>query len=306
MVSVIANGVDIECELDGPEDGPAVLMIMGLAQQLIFWPEDFYGALNAAGFRTIRFDNRDVGRSRKFHGRRAPNPMFQLPARLAGVRGLSPYSLEDMAKDAIGVLGALRVDKAHVVGVSMGGMIAQVLAAKRPERVRSLSVIMSSTNNPALPRARAEIARALLAPPMTTATREEALERALQLWSLIGTKNTGATNEELKARLAAAYDRSHYPQGARRQLAAIIETGDLRSRFTRKIKAPTLVIHGSEDPLAPPAGGVDIFRNIPDARLEIIEGMGHDIPKKFRPRIAGLIVEHLRTSDAARTAVDAA
>jgi pimeloyl-ACP methyl ester carboxylesterase len=306
MVSVIANGVEIECELDGPEGGPCVLMIMGLAQQLIFWPEDFYGALNEAGFRTIRFDNRDIGKSRKFHGRRAPNPMFQLPARLAGVRGLAPYSLEDMAKDADGVLDALKLERAHVVGVSMGGMIAQVLAAKRPERVQSLSVIMSSTNNPALPRARPEIARALMAPPAKTATREETLERALNLWGLIGTKNAGATNEELRARLAAAYDRSQYPPGPRRQLAAIIETGDLRSRFTRKIKAPTLVIHGSEDPLAPPAGGVDIFRNIPDARLEIIEGMGHDIPKRFRARIAGLIIEHLRASGAAQTSVDAA
>jgi pimeloyl-ACP methyl ester carboxylesterase len=298
MPVLAANGIEIDCEIDGPEDGPVALLIMGLAQQLTFWPEDFVGALNEAGYRTIRFDNRDIGKSHKFHGRRAPNPLLQMSARLAGMRGLAPYSLEDMARDAAGVLDALRIAKAHVLGVSMGGMIAQVLAAKNPERVKSLTIIMSSTNNPNLPRAKGEIAKALMAPPMKTPTKEQALERAMYLWGLIGTKNSGSTNEELRARLAAAYERSHYPAGPRRQLAAIIETGDLRKRFTRKIKAPTLVIHGSEDPLAPPTGGVDVYNNIEGARLEIIEGMGHDIPKIFRARIAGLAVEHFKKCEA--------
>lgn len=298
MPTVTANGLEIECEIDGPEDGPPVLLIMGLAQQLIFWPEDFVAALNASGYRTIRFDNRDIGKSQKFDGRRAPNPLVQIPARLAGLKGLAPYSLEDMARDTAGVLDALKIGKAHILGVSMGGMIAQVLAARNPDRVNSLAIVMSSTNNPRLPRARAEIVKALAAPPATIATREEALERAMYFWGLIGTRNSGATNDELRARLAAAYDRSHYPAGARRQLAAIIETGDLRKRFTRKIKAPTLVIHGGQDPLAPPAGGVDIFRNIDGARLEIIDGMGHDMPKKFRIRIAEMIVAHFRASAA--------
>ncbi len=287
------GGVDIAFEWDGPKDGAVALLIMGLAQQLVFWPEDFVEALNRAGYRTLRFDNRDIGKSHKFDGVRAPHPLLQIPARLAGLKGFAPYSLEDMAKDAVGLLDALKVSEAHVVGVSMGGMIAQVMAAKAPGRIKSLSIIMSSTNNPRLPRAKAEITRALLAPPMKTATKEAALERAMYLWGLIGTRNSGATTEELKARLAAAYDRSHYPAGPRRQLAAIIETGDLRQKFTRKIAAPTLVIHGADDPLAPPAGGVDVFRNIKGARLEIIEGMGHDIPKKFRPRIATMIVDHM-------------
>jgi pimeloyl-ACP methyl ester carboxylesterase len=265
---------------------------MSLAQQLIFWPDDFIAALNAAGFRTLRFDNRDIGHSDKVAGRRAPHPLAHLAARLAGVRGLAPYSLEDMAKDTAGLLDALGVEKADIIGVSMGGMIAQVLAAKYPDRVRRLAIIMSSTNNPALPRARAEIARALMAPPAKIATKEQALERAMYLWNLIGTRNSGASEAELRARLAASYDRSHHPAGARRQLAAIIETGDLRKKFTRKITAPTLVMHGSEDPLAPPAGGLDIFRNIRGADLEIIEGMGHDIPKIFRARIAARIVAH--------------
>lgn len=286
------GGVDIEYEWDGPESGPVVLLIMGLAQQLIFWPEDFVAALNDAGFRTLRFDNRDIGHSQKFSGKQAPNPLVQLAARLIGIRGLAPYSLEDMANDTIGLLDGLSVRKTHVVGVSMGGMIAQVMAAKFPQRVDRLAIIMSSTNNPALPRAKGEIAKALMAPPANINTREEALERAMYLWSLIGTKNSGASDDELRARLAAAYERSHYPAGPRRQLAAVIDTGDLRKDFTRKIAAPTLVIHGGDDPLAPPAGGVDIFRNVKGADLEIIEGMGHDIPKKFRARIAARIIRH--------------
>ncbi|MGE0181862.1 MAG: alpha/beta fold hydrolase [Parvularculaceae bacterium] len=288
------GGVEIDYEWDGPQEGPVILLVMGLAQQLIFWPEDFVAALNDAGYRTLRFDNRDVGRSQKFSGRQAPNPMVQLATRLAGIKGLAPYSLEDMAKDTIGLLDGLKIDRADIVGISMGGMIGQVLAATYPDRVKNLALIMTSTNNPKLPRAKAEIARALTAPPMKSPTKEQALERAMYLWSLIGTKNSGASEEELRARLAASYERSHYPAGARRQLAAIIETGDLRKKFTRKITAPTLVMHGSEDPLAPPAGGVDVFRNIKDARLEIIEGMGHDIPKKFRARIAEKTIQHFQ------------
>ncbi len=294
MAVLTPHGVEIDYKFDGPESGPVAVLIMGLAQQLTFWPDDFIAALNDAGYRTLRFDNRDVGHSQKFAGRRAPNPMLQLAARLAGIRGLAPYALEDMAGDAVGLLDALDVEQADIVGVSMGGMIAQVLAAQRPERVRRLAIMMSSTNNPALPRARPEIVRALMAPPANIVTKEQALDRALFFWKLIGTKNSGASEEELRARVAASYERSHYPVGVRRQLAAIIDTGDLRRNFTRKIAAPTLVIHGSEDPLAPPAGGIDIYRNIKGADLEIVEGMGHDIPRKFRARIAQRIVRHFR------------
>jgi pimeloyl-ACP methyl ester carboxylesterase len=293
MASKIVNGIKIDYEIDGPADGPPALLIMGLAQQLTFWPDDFVAALNDAGVRTIRFDNRDVGMSQRFEGKRAPNPFAQMAARLAGVRGLAPYSLEDMAGDAIGLLDALGVQKAHVVGVSMGGMIAQVLAATHPARVETLTVIMSSTNNPALPRARPDVAKALLTPPKKFATREDVLDRSVAFWRLIATKDSGATDADLRARIAAAYDRGHNPAGIRRQLAAIIDTGDLR-RYARKIAAPTLVLHGSEDPLAPPTGGVDVAKNVKGATLEIIEGMGHDIPKKFRGRIASRLVAHFR------------
>lgn len=297
MPTVNANNIKIEMEIEGPMDGPPILLIMGLAQQLIFWPPAFVAQLNDAGFRTIRFDNRDVGKSHRFDGLRAPNPLLHLPARIAGMKGLAPYSLEVMAQDSIGVLDALKIDKAHVVGVSMGGMIAQVAAAKHPSRVRSLTAIMSSTNNLSLPRAKPEVAKALLAPPKKGATKEDVLDRSVQFWRMIGTKNSGTIDAELRARIEAAYDRSHNPAGIRRQLAAIIESGDLR-RFTRKIGAPSLVIHGSADPLAPPAGGVDIAKNIKGARLEIMEGMGHDMPRAYLPKISDMIIGHLRANDA--------
>lgn len=305
MAVANAHGVEIEYEAEGPEGGPLALLIMGLACQLTFWPTDFVEALAGAGYRVLRFDNRDIGKSHKFHQRRAPNPLAQTLAVRLGFRGLAPYSLEDMARDATGLLDALGIEKAHLVGVSMGGMIAQIVAASAPARIKSLTAIMSSTNNPELPRARAEVARALMARPRPGATKEEILERAMVIWGLIGTKQSGSTNDELRARLAAEFERSHYPAGPRRQLAAIIETGDLR-RFARAIAAPTLVIHGSEDPLAPPAGGADIAATIKGARLEIIDGMAHDIPKKFLPRISAMVIEHMNRAEAAAKAAEAA
>jgi pimeloyl-ACP methyl ester carboxylesterase len=302
MPAATANTIEIAYEIEGPEDGPVALLIMGLAQQLTFWPPAFVEALNSAGFRTVRFDNRDIGKSERFDGRKAPNPILQLLGSVAGIRGVAPYSLEDMARDSVSLLDALGVDKAHIVGVSMGGMIAQVLAAEYPSRVASLTAIMSSTNNISLPRARPEITKALLTPPKKGATKDDVLDRSVQFWRMIGTKDSGTTDAELRARIEASYDRSHNPAGIRRQLAAIIDSGDLR-RFTRKITAPSLVIHGSEDPLSPPTGGIDIAKNITGARLELIDGMGHDMPKKYLPLITEMIVGHMRANDlAVRTA----
>lgn len=296
MPTVKSNGVTIAYEIDGPESGSPALLVMGLAGQLIFWPPEFVAAIADAGFRVIRLDNRDIGLSQKFDGATAPNPIVQLAVRRLGVKGLSPYSLEDMAKDAAGLLSALDVPRAHVVGVSMGGMIGQILAANSPARVKSLTAIMSSTNNPKLPQARPEVIRAMIARPRPNESREQTLDRMMTVWSLIRTKNGGLTDAELRARLAAQYDRCYYPAGPRRQLAAIIDAGDLR-RFTRLVAAPTLVIHGSEDPLARPEGGRDIADTIRDARLEVIDGMAHDLPKKFLPRLAALVIEHMRRNE---------
>jgi len=297
MSVATANGIQLEYEISGPDDGPVVLLIMGLAAQLIWWPQGFIDELTAAGYRTIRFDNRDVGKSHKFDDKRAPNLMVQALASRFKLRGLAPYSLTDMARDSVSLLDALGVSQAHIIGVSMGGMIGQIVAAQYRDRVKSFSAIMSSTNNPGLPRPKPEVMKALLAPAPANAGKEEALERLMHLWGLIGTKQSGSSEDELRARLTASYERCNYPAGARRQIAAIIETGDLRKRYTRKITAPSLIIHGADDPLAPLPSGIDISKNIKGAQLEVIEGMAHDLPKKFLPKIMRFIIEHMEHAE---------
>lgn len=297
MAHVKANGIDIEVEDFGRKSDPAVLLIMGLSAQLTHWPMSLVDALVAAGYRVIRFDNRDIGLSQKLHEARAMSPfLFIAAAKLLGARSLAPYTLHDMAADTVGVLDALDIRAAHIVGASMGGMIGQLVAATYPARTLSFSAIMSSTNNPALPRADQKVLRALFAKRPPAKSRDEQIDRAVAMWGLIGTKNGGADPAEFRARIAANIDRCAYPPGVRRQTAAILATGDLR-RFTTTISAPTLVIHGSDDPLAPNAGGRDIAANIDGARLEIIDGMGHDLPPKFLPKITELIVDHIGSAE---------
>ena len=295
MPTAYANGLDIEYELAGPDGGPVVLLIMGLAAQMTAWPDEFLAELHTAGFRTLRFDNRDIGKSQKIHNKRPPHIVRQMVRKRIGLRGGAPYRLEDMAKDAESLLNGLGIRSVHVVGVSMGGMIAQIFAAKYADRTLSFTGIMTTTNNRALPAASREIRGHLLKPAKMAATRNEAIERSMMMWGLIGTKDSGASDDELRVRIEAAYDRSNYPVGPRRQISAIGETGDLR-RYTRKITAPALVIHGDADPLVPKEGGMDIAKNITGSTLELIEGMGHDLPKKHLKRITGLLVSHMRTA----------
>ena len=294
MPLVKANGINIEVETHGPENGPAVLMIMGLAAQLTHWPADFIGALTKQGYRVITFDNRDIGLSEKLHAKRAPQPMaYAALSRLPFMKALAPYTLKDMAGGAVGVLDALKVEKAHVIGVSMGGMIGQVVAATNPDRVASFTPIMSSTNHPSLPKADPEIIKEIFATRTRPRTRDELIERTIKLWNLIGTPDGGNDPDVFREKIANAIDRCTYPAGIRRQISAIIASGDLR-RFAKKIKTPTLVIHGSIDPLSPMRGGLDIAASVQDARSEIIDGMGHDLPPKFLPQIIDLILGHLR------------
>ena len=296
MPQAKANNLTIEYEDTGPKDGPAILLVMGLAAQMTFWPDALMKSLTDAGFRVIRFDNRDIGLTSKVHGKRAPNPIFQTAARFIGIKGLAPYTLHDMVADTIGLMDALKIKRAHLVGVSMGGMISQLATALHPNRITSLTSIMSGTLNPSLPGPSARITMPLFLSKPKGNSRDELIERAMQMWSLIRTE--GEDHSELKAKIAHGFDRSYYPAGVRRQLAAIIATGDLRPHI-RKITAPTLVIHGSKDPLAPVEAGKDSARNIKGAKLEIIEGMAHDLPKKFLPQIAALIVDHAKSAEKA-------
>lgn len=298
MARIEANGIGIEYELEGPKGAPVVLLVMGLAAQLTAWPPALLERLHGAGFRTLRFDNRDAGLSEKMEGRRAPNLPLQAILSRLNVSGLAPYNLRDIAADAEGLMAALGVERAHVVGVSMGGMIAQVFAGTRPARTLSFAGIMTTTNRPRLPGARRDVAKTMFGPGPVAATEEAAIERGVRIWRLIGSPDGGEDEAALRARVTAAVRRSNYPAGIRRQTAAIVDEGDLR-RYARRIAAPTLVIHGEADPLVRIEGGADLAACVPGARFERIEGMGHDLAPRHLPRIAELLIGHVEAAEAA-------
>lgn len=289
MPKVAANGIDIEYDTFGDKSSPALLLIAGNGAQLIYWEVEFCQLLAQAGFYVIRFDHRDAGLSTKFPEAGIPDFMALVQAAMAGQPVEAAYSLEDMAADAVGLLDALGLDRAHVCGLSMGGMIAQVVAYRHPERVLSLTTIMANTGNPQAPQGKPEALAAVTAPPPEE--REAYIEHNLRVWRQIW--SPGFPFEEARARafLAHSYDRSYYPQGAVRQNAAIIASGDRRP-FLPSIKAPTLVIHGADDPLIPLAAGREAARLIPGARLLVIEGMGHDLPQGVWAQVAEAIARH--------------
>ncbi|MFC3711521.1 alpha/beta fold hydrolase [Sphingoaurantiacus capsulatus] len=288
MARTTANGIEIEYESFGPASGAeTVLLIMGLGAQLTLWPVELCNALVARGYRVVRYDNRDVGLSTKFDGAVAPDLPTLLGAMMAGQDPKVPYSLEDMAADAIGLLDALGIDKAHIVGASMGGMIAQVVAIEYPARTLSLTSIMSTTGNPMLPPASPEAMGALLGRPESNDV-DTLVDFGVKVARAIGSPKYPADEALLRARVRRDVDRSVYPAGFARQLAAIYANGDRRARLAT-IKAPTLVIHGEADPLVPVHGGRDTAANIPGAELVEIEGMGHDLPVPLVEQIADAI-----------------
>ena len=292
-MQVKANDILIEVEDFGRETDPAILLIMGYTAQLIYWPMALVDGLVAAGFRVIRYDNRDVGMSHKCDGEKAPHPIRQLISkRFFPKRKIAPYSLADMAADAVGVLDALNIRKAHIVGASMGGMIGQLVAGHHPDRTLSFTPIMSSTNGPGLPGADAAVRKILLKSARTKlANPAEALALGLAFSALIASEEGRARVAERKLLMEEAQQRGYYPAGPKRQMAAIIETGNLRP-IAQTIAAPTLVIHGLQDPLIPHACGADIAAHITDSRLQLIDGMGHDLPPSKLPQIVDLIARH--------------
>jgi len=296
-MQVIANGINIEAEDHGNPENPAILLVMGYTAQLIYWPMDFVNGLVAKGFRVITFDNRDVGLSYKFDGVRAPHPIRQMIAkRFFPRRQMAPYNLGDMARDAVGVLDAFKIDRAHIVGASMGGMIGQLIAADHAERVLSFTPVMSSTNGPGLPGANADVRRVLMQTARAKArTPDEALELGLAFSSLIASEEGRSRPDERRAMMKLAQERAFYPPGPKRQMAAIIDTGNLRP-VANRINAPTMVIHGADDPLIPPACGQDIAANVQDSRFELVQGMGHDLPPSKLPELVDLIAAHCRAA----------
>lgn len=287
MARAQANGIELEYETFGPDTAPPVLLIMGLGAQLTVWPTELCEALVARGYRVIRHDNRDVGLSTKFEGAVAPALPEIVQALRAGQAPKVPYTLDDMAADAVGLLDALGVGKAHIVGASMGGMIAQLVAANHPERVLSLTSIMSSTGNPALPPATPEAMAVLTGRPEGTDI-DALVAFGMKSARVIGSPAYPAEEAALEERTRRNILRSNYPAGFARQMAAIYASGDRRPKLA-SIVAPTLVIHGTADPLVPPEGGRDTAANIPGAELLEIEGMGHDLPLPLVDRIADAI-----------------
>jgi pimeloyl-ACP methyl ester carboxylesterase len=299
---VHTNSIDIEYQAFGETSDPAILLIMGLGMQMIAWPEAFCQDLAACGFRVIRYDNRDTGYSTKFEGRKAPSlkSMFFRKALRLPIR--VPYTLTDMADDAVGLLDALGIETAHVVGASMGGMIAQNLAVKHAERVVTLTSIMSTSGNRSLPAADPLVNQHLFhARP--SGGREAVIAHNMRTIELIGSPAYPVDEDTRREMASMAYDRCFYPQGFLRHVAAIFQDGDRRRRL-RRIKTPMLVIHGRDDPLVPLAGGIDTAEQVPGARLEIIDGMGHNLPIELWPSIIGLIVDHTGRRQDGLVAID--
>lgn len=292
MATVSANGIQIAYEDEGPRDGQPILMVMGLGAQLVRWPQDMVDALIDRGYRVIRFDNRDVGLSTKFDHLGAPHIVWTAMQMQFGRVPAVPYTLTDMAQDAIGLLDALEVDRAHVVGASMGGMIAQLLAARWPERVRTLTSIMSTTGHPTCSRPTMRATALLLRHP-----KSDDIEAIVAHGTMAGRAVGGSFPIEdaiMAERIRSETLRNRCPTGFLRQMAAIIADGDRTDRL-RRITAPTLVIHGSADPLVPVAGGRATAQAIAGARLMEIEGMGHTLPPQLVSQIVTAIDDHIRT-----------
>lgn len=295
MPHATANGIQIAYDTFGDRASPALLLIAGNGAQLLFWDVAFCELLTKAGFFVIRFDNRDTGLSTKFDAAGTPDFMAAIQAAMAGKPVASAYSLEDMADDAVGLLDALGIAKAHICGLSMGGMIAQVLAYRHPKQVLSLTIIMSCTGNPETPQGKPEALTAVLAPPPDE--RNAYIEHNINTWRKIWSPGFPFEEERARAFMENSYDRSYYPQGMVRQNVAIIANGDRRPSLA-SITAPTLVIHGADDPLIPAAAGSDTARAIPGARLLILDGMGHDLPTGVWAEITTAIAEHAGQADA--------
>ena len=289
MAQAQANGITIEYEDYGDASAPAVLLIMGLGAQLVRWPIELVDDLVACGYRVIRFDNRDVGLSSKFDRGGTPKIVWTAMIQQFGRTPPVPYTLQDMAADAVGLLDALGIDAAHIVGASMGGMIAQLVAASWPDRTLSLTSIMSTTGRSDCSRPTMRATSVLLRHP-----RSDDLEAIVAHGTLAANVVGGRFPMEdafLAERIRSETLRNRHPAGFVRQMAAIIADGDRSQRLSR-ITAPTLVIHGSDDPLVPVSGGRETARAIPGARLLEIDGMGHTLPPQVLPQIVDAIDAH--------------
>ncbi len=303
-MKIIANSIEIDAEMQVPEGGdpaaPVVLLIMGLGMQRTAWPQDHVvQPLLAAGFRVITFDNRDIGLSQGFEAAGTPNLLWATVKRKIGLPLNPPYTLADMAHDAAAVLDAFKVSRAHVVGASMGGMIAQHMAARFSACVASVTSIMSSSGAPGLPGPQAQVLKAMLQAPKSR-ERPDVLAHYIKLWRLIGSPAYAQSDEILAARISAGLDRSYRPAGTARQLLAVAADHKRHSEVLPAITQPTLVVHGLADPLVPLACGQDTAKRIKGAQFVGVEGMGHDLAPGACVTFMPKLVSFVRTAEQQR------
>jgi pimeloyl-ACP methyl ester carboxylesterase len=292
LPQIQANSIQLEYESQGDRSAETVLLIMGLGTQLTGWPDDLCRHLVERGYHVLRFDNRDIGLSTRLDAHRPPNIPILAGMRMIGLPVRVPYTLEDMARDAIALLDALGIEKAHLVGASMGGMIAQVMAARFPGRTLSLTSIMSTTGHASLPKADREATQALMLQPANPADPKSVIERNVRVRKALQSRSHPKSDEEIWQTAAAAVERGGYnPEGVARQLGAIIAAKHRRNLLSI-VQAPALVLHGDEDPLVKLECGMDTARHLPEAEFHILKGMGHDFPaihlEEIADRIHGL------------------
>lgn len=292
---VASNGIEIYYEEAGPAQGDPVLLVTGLSWQLIHWPDAFCQELVSRGLRVIRFDNRDSGLSTELPRKVRFHVVKSQYRRKFGLPVEADYTLWDLAKDTVGLMDGLGLRRAHLVGLSMGGMISQILAGTAPERVASLTSIMSTTNHPWLPGPAWPVARFMFFVKPKDQSRDTMVERSVLFNQLIGSPLYPTPEEDIRRLAGLAYDRAFRPGGVLRQTHAIIATGSFEP-VLRNVKAPTQIIHGSADRLVRPSGGKRSAKCIPGARLELIEGFGHDLPAALLPRLAGLVTANIARS----------
>ena len=293
MARAKANGIEIEYETFGSRTDPALLLIMGLGAQLTLWPETICEGLAAQGFFVVRYDNRDVGLSTDFDAWGMPDLMGAFAKLMKGETVDAPYQLSDMASDATGLLDALEIDRAHMVGGSMGGMIAQVIAATYPQRTRSLVSIMSTSGRPGLPLGKPEALAMLSAQPEGT-DREQLIAHGLKLRTVISGPGYPTEPAAMRALVERNIDRRYYPPGAARQYLAIMASGP-RVDLLKTVTVPTLVLHGEDDPLLPVECGRDVAALVPGAKIETFPGWGHDVPEQMVPKLVSSISSFCKT-----------
>jgi proline iminopeptidase len=295
MPNINHKGIKIEYEETGEKENPPVLLLMGAGEQLISWPKAFYCGLAEKGYRVIRLDYRDTGLSTKFELAGKPNIGLIFLRSIMGLPMRVPYTFKDVADDVAGLCRGLGITSTHIIGCSMGGMVAQILAAKHKDLTSTLTVMMSTTNRRSLPKPTWKVLRQIIFNQPKNDDREQLARYYVSFYQLVGSPAYPTPPDELREIVEMKLDRSFYPVGVLRHIAAGLATGDLRG-YTRRIKAPSLIIHGKDDPLVRLEAGLDVAKNLPNATVRIYSGMGHDLPQQLIPSWIDIIDTHMRNS----------